>query len=61
MLDTKRLIYMINIVRLYNYKIKMIPVRQEERFSLMKPNNHAYRNLGYKSKINNLYYIKKSV
>lgn len=61
LLGTGKLYSIIEIAKLFNHKIKMIPFREGERFSSNKINNDAYRILKYKPTINIKDYIKDFV
>lgn len=51
----------INIAKLFNHEIKMIPSRKGERFSTTKINNSTFKILNYKPKVKIEDYIKQFV
>ncbi len=61
LLGTGKTHTIIEIAKLFNKKIKMIPKRQGERFSSCKIKNDSYKILGYKPKIKIEKYIKDFV
>ena len=61
LLGTGRRHKIINIAKLFNHKIKMIPSRKGERFSSTYINNNSFKILKYKPKIKIESYIKNFV
>ena len=61
LLGTGKKYQIIEIAKLFNHKINIIPFRKGERFSSLKISNDAYKILGYKPKIKIEDYIKKFV
>ena len=61
MLGTKKQYRILDIAKMYDTKIKLIPFRKGERFKSSIINNNAQKHLGYRSKIDIKDYIKKYI
>lgn len=61
LLGTGKSISIINIAKLFDHKIKMVPSRRGERISSKKIDNSALKILGYKPKVDIKDYIKNFV
>lgn len=61
MLGTKKQYKILDIAKMYNTKIKLIPFRKGERFKSSIINNNAQKHLGYRSKIDIKDYIKNYI
>ena len=61
MLGTKKQYTILEIARMFKFKIKFLPSRKGERFGTSIPNNNALKYLGYKAKIDIKDYISKFI
>ena len=61
MLGTKKQYRILDIAKMYDTKIKLIPFRKGERFKSSIINNNAQKHLGYRSKIDIKDYIKNYI
>jgi len=61
MLGTKKQYTILEIAKMFKYKIKLLPPRDGERFGTSIPNNNASIHLGYKPKIDIKDYISQFI
>jgi len=61
LLGTGKSVSILNIAKLFNHKIKMVPSRPGERITSKKIDNSALKILGYKPKVDIKNYIKSFV
>jgi len=61
MLGTKKNYSIIQIAKMFKSKIRYLPYRPGERFGSTIPNNNAFKDLGYKSKIDIKDYINEFI